>query len=242
MKRSRSIRLVLLGSVGLIGLAGCDQPDPTASADFIQDSAACEKTQNPDACRQGLVDARARHYREAPRFASRAECETQMGPDNCELAPSPTSTTSTSSSSGTRTSGFSSGSSSSSSSRSTSTDATDADTAKSSAGADPARTAGASAADATTQAATPHATSSGGYFVPMMMGYMMGRTLGGGAAVAPQPVYRDANNTAFAGGKSIGAFKDPSLSSSKKDSKSSSSSTSSRGGFGSSSSSYSSSS
>ncbi|MEK7244843.1 MAG: DUF1190 domain-containing protein [Pseudomonadota bacterium] len=42
---------------------------------------------------------------------------------------------------------------------------------------------------------------SGGFFMPLMIGYMLGRS--GGNAVS-QPVYRDANNTAYAGGRSAG--------------------------------------
>lgn len=46
------------------------------------------------------------------------------------------------------------------------------------------------------------AGSSGGFFMPLMMGYMMGRM---GNNVVSQPVYRDAKNTAYAGGgKSAG--------------------------------------
>ena len=45
------------------------------------------------------------------------------------------------------------------------------------------------------------AGSSGGFFMPLMMGYMLGKM---GNSVVSQPVYRDANNTAYAGGRSAG--------------------------------------
>lgn len=50
------------------------------------------------------------------------------------------------------------------------------------------------------QTSTAH--SGGGYFMPLMMGYMMGRSGGffGGNNYAAQPMYRDRNNNAFTGG------------------------------------------
>lgn len=41
----------------------------------------------------------------------------------------------------------------------------------------------------------------GGIFMPMLMGYMLGRSMSGFAA---QPLYRDAANTAYSGGRSVG--------------------------------------
>ena len=72
MKRSRTITLVLLGTTGLIGLAGCDQPDPTASNNFYGDAKQCERNSDPDSCRQAFADARAEHLKTAPAFTSRA--------------------------------------------------------------------------------------------------------------------------------------------------------------------------
>lgn len=48
----------------------------------------------------------------------------------------------------------------------------------------------------------------GGYFLPLLMGYMMGRMSGGG--MAAQPVYRDAQNRAYtgAGARPLGRFDD----------------------------------
>ena len=51
----------------------------------------------------------------------------------------------------------------------------------------------------------------GSFFMPMMMGYMMGNMMGGGRSSFNQPVYRGANNTAVtqtSGGKmfNIGSF------------------------------------
>lgn len=83
MKRSRSIRLVLIGSSSLLALAGCDQSDVMSQSDFVKDEAACEAKYNPGACRQALADARQEHLKTAPAFANREECEAQFGADNC---------------------------------------------------------------------------------------------------------------------------------------------------------------
>lgn len=50
------------------------------------------------------------------------------------------------------------------------------------------------------------AQAGGGWFLPLMMGYMMGRTMGGG--VAAQPVWRDASNRAYSGTRPLGRFDD----------------------------------
>ena len=45
---------------------------------------------------------------------------------------------------------------------------------------------------------SPYRTTSGtSTFMPLMIGYMLGRTLGGQSAFTPQPLYRGANGTSF---------------------------------------------
>lgn len=57
-----------------------------------------------------------------------------------------------------------------------------------------------------TQRGATASPSGGGFFMPMMMGYMMGRMGGGGGLFgggnrwATQPLYRDRNGNAYAGG------------------------------------------
>jgi uncharacterized protein YgiB involved in biofilm formation len=46
----------------------------------------------------------------------------------------------------------------------------------------------------------------GSFFMPMLMGYMMGRMMGG--AMAAQPLYRDTANRAYSGTKPMGRFDD----------------------------------
>lgn len=83
MKRSHTIKLVLIGSTGLLALAACDQSDVLTQNDFFTDEKQCEAKFNADACRQALVDARQQHVKTAPAFANREECEAQFGADNC---------------------------------------------------------------------------------------------------------------------------------------------------------------
>jgi uncharacterized protein YgiB involved in biofilm formation len=83
MKRSRSINLVLIGSVSLLALAACDQSDVLSENSFYKDEAACAAKNNADACRQALADARQEHLKTAPYFANREECEAQFGESNC---------------------------------------------------------------------------------------------------------------------------------------------------------------
>jgi uncharacterized protein YgiB involved in biofilm formation len=165
MKRSRSIRLVLLSSTGLLLLAGCDQPDPLARNDFFQSEQECAQANDASACRQALMDARQQHAQTAPAFASRDACEAKFGLENCAETRQPPSAEQI-------------------------------------------------------QPGEQQAAQSGGgsWFMPAMLGYMMGRTLGGPGFVPPttgaqappqaaaraQPVYRDVNNTVYSGNQTLG--------------------------------------
>jgi uncharacterized protein YgiB involved in biofilm formation len=61
MKRSRSIRLVLMGSVGIAALGGCHGgSDPTVGRVY-QDEAQCGAEHDPTQCSQAFADARAAH-------------------------------------------------------------------------------------------------------------------------------------------------------------------------------------
>lgn len=158
MKRSKSIRLVLLGSVGAVALSACDGSDQTAGGQFYQDEQQCAAANDASACRQALADARAAHQSTAPAFTSRASCEAQFGKDNCGPAEQKPSVQQVAAGEGPQ-------------------------------------------AAAQTQTAT---SSGGGFFMPMLLGYTMGRMLGGGMGMAGQPVWRDARNTAYVGGRPAG--------------------------------------
>ncbi len=163
MRRSRSIKLTLLSSVGALTLLACDQADPLAKAGFVADAKECTKAADADQCRQALADARAEHMKSAPAFASKESCEENFGAANCEPQ-----------------------------------------TKLASAGGEsrPPGSGGAGGGQTTHESGT-------GMFVPLMMGMMMGRMMGGGGLMG-QPVYRDAGNTAYAGGRAgyapVGSF------------------------------------
>ncbi|MBI3710958.1 MAG: DUF1190 domain-containing protein [Proteobacteria bacterium] len=180
MKRSRSIRLVLLGSAGFIGLAGCDQNDPVASSDFFRDEKECAAKYDSEACRQALADARAQHLKTAPAFANREECEAQFGVDNCVGATSQAEQSRASSSSSSRTSASPSSSS--------------------------------PPASATASADASQASHGGGWFMPAMLGYLAGRSMGGGSGLTAQPLYRDLNNTAYSGRDTVGRISESRMS------------------------------
>ncbi len=159
MKRSKSIQLVLLGSVSVVALAGCGGNEQAADRQVFQDEQACARENDAAACADALQAARAEHAQTAPAFTSRESCEAKFGAANCA--------------------------------------ATDAvPSAQQLAQGD-----GPAAAQA---AANGEQTAHGGmgFFMPMLLGYTMGNMLGGRAM--GQPVWRDARNTAFVGGRPSG--------------------------------------
>ncbi|HLT79294.1 MAG TPA: DUF1190 domain-containing protein [Ferrovibrio sp.] len=158
-RKPRAIRLVLLGTVGLIGLTACQENDPLAGHDVLRSQAECASQPDPDACRMALADARAAHVQSAPRFASRQECEDRFGADNCGTPNQILA-------------------------------GNDAFSAAQPAG-DPA------------QPAPQQQAEGGSVFMPLLMGYMMGRALGG-PGLGAQPLYRDPTNTAYSGNRQLG--------------------------------------
>lgn len=82
MKKSKSIRLVLLGSAGL-SLAACDQ-GPPPSSQFFPNAEACAAVYDEATCREGLAQSRAAFAEDAPRFADKEACEAEFGEGNCE--------------------------------------------------------------------------------------------------------------------------------------------------------------
>lgn len=82
MRKSRAIRLVLLGGTG-IALAGCDETPP-ADARFFPDVEACAAVNDQSTCEAALQESKAAFAAEAPRFASREACEAEFGTANCE--------------------------------------------------------------------------------------------------------------------------------------------------------------
>src|SRR5688500_19173221 len=82
MKKSKAIRLVLLGSTGL-SLAGCDQ-SPPSDATFFSKVEDCIAVKSESSCREGFAKSEQEFAAEAPRFTRKEECETEFGAGNCE--------------------------------------------------------------------------------------------------------------------------------------------------------------
>lgn len=209
MKRSRTVRLALLGSASALALAACDEAkDPLAEGGFFRDPVECARKLDSASCEKAFAEARSEHLRSAPAFASREACEQAYGAANCAWQE---------------------------------TNVSPDQVQEPRPGAAP--------------------TGGGGWFMPMMMGYMLGNrgaalpgqamapgqaaapppagasagggtasAMRGGSALTAQPVYRNARNEVFAGRTPLGS------------SRVAAASTTSRSGFGSTARSYSSSS
>lgn len=155
MRKSRYISLLLAGAAA-IPLAACDDANTTGSdATLYADAGACAQDFDVAACEAAELAAKAEHAAQAPKFATKEQCEAS-GFSTCEAAP-------------------------------------------------------------TTAAANQATTHSGGFFMPMMMGYMMGRMMGGPVMGAPapapgkaawsgasRPVYADRAGYLYAGGANVG--------------------------------------
>ena len=82
MKKSKAIRLVLLGSTGLT-LAACSQKPPS-DATFFSKVEDCIPVKGEAACRDGFAKSEASWAAEAPRFTQKEQCEAEFGAGNCE--------------------------------------------------------------------------------------------------------------------------------------------------------------
>jgi uncharacterized protein YgiB involved in biofilm formation len=83
MKKSRSIRLVLLGSASL-ALAACGDEGPPQDAKFFSNVQECSAVYNDTSCREAETQARKSLAEEAPRYSRKEECEAEFGAGNCE--------------------------------------------------------------------------------------------------------------------------------------------------------------
>lgn len=84
MKRSRSIRLMLLGSASALSLAACEEAkDPLAEGSFHRDPVECAQKLDRATCDAAYAEARTEHLKSAPAFASREACEEKFGAANC---------------------------------------------------------------------------------------------------------------------------------------------------------------
>ena len=82
MKKSRSIKLVLLGGASL-ALAACGDDVPP-DARFFASAEECAVTYSEAACQDAFKKSEQTFAAEAPKFTRQEECEAQFGAGNCE--------------------------------------------------------------------------------------------------------------------------------------------------------------
>lgn len=84
MKKSRSIRLALLGSAS-VALAACgDSGEPPPGALFYSTQRECEILYDAAACKDAVVQAEQVQVAVGPRFSRKEQCEAEFGVGNCE--------------------------------------------------------------------------------------------------------------------------------------------------------------
>lgn len=82
MKRTRSIKLILMGSAAL-SLTACEDEVPVGAYES-QDQCVVEGRYSADQCREAFATARKEHLYEAPRYTSRQDCEAEFGTGKCQ--------------------------------------------------------------------------------------------------------------------------------------------------------------
>ena len=83
MKKSRSVKLALLGGASM-ALAACGDDAPPKDATFYSDAQECAAVFGAEACQDAKVASKKISLEEAPRFARKEECEAEFGVGNCE--------------------------------------------------------------------------------------------------------------------------------------------------------------
>lgn len=137
MKKSHTVRLVLLGTA-TAALSACgDSGAPPKDARYFASPQECTAVYGDQPCNDAKTAADQKHLSEAPRYGRKDECEAEYGAGNCES----------------------------------------------------------------------RQVGSGSFFMPLLMGYMMGNMMGGSRYA--QPVYRDRDNNAVtpSAGGGAGAYR-----------------------------------
>jgi len=83
MKKSSSIRLVLLGSAS-IALAACGDDGPPKDARFFSNLQECSAVYDTSQCLDAQRQAEQSYAQEAPKFSRKEQCEAEFGVGNCE--------------------------------------------------------------------------------------------------------------------------------------------------------------
>lgn len=85
MKRSRNIRLVLMGTVALT-LSACDEQVPADVFETVNQCLA-DGRYSDSQCRDAITEAERKHLQQAPRYTALQDCETDYGTGKCQTAP-----------------------------------------------------------------------------------------------------------------------------------------------------------
>ncbi len=83
MRKSRDIRLVLLGSAAA-ALAACGEEPMPPDAKFVSDIRECNALYSQADCQAAESQAQKKLESEAPRYSRKEECEAEFGAGNCE--------------------------------------------------------------------------------------------------------------------------------------------------------------
>ena len=89
MKKSKSIRLALLGSTSF-ALVACDEAPPT-DARFYANVDECAAIHGKASCEDAFKTSQATFAAEAPQYTKKEECEAEFGAGNCETQTTATS-------------------------------------------------------------------------------------------------------------------------------------------------------
>lgn len=83
MKKSRSVKLALLGGASM-ALVSCGDDTPPKDVTFYSDVQECAAVYGEEACQDAKAASEKTSREEAPRFARKEECEAEFGAGNCE--------------------------------------------------------------------------------------------------------------------------------------------------------------
>ena len=73
MKKSKGIRLVLLGAAGLV-MPSCDETPLPPEAQFFTGVEECAAVQSRMTCEEAFAESQAKFVAEAPQYARKEEC------------------------------------------------------------------------------------------------------------------------------------------------------------------------
>ena len=82
MKKSRSIKLALLGSASMALVACGDDTPPDTQ--FFAEAKECAAVYGDAPCGDAALKAEAAHLTQAPKYGRQDECEAEFGAGNCE--------------------------------------------------------------------------------------------------------------------------------------------------------------